>query len=282
MRSLSKRTILLLLLFFMIICFFAISKFKKFGHNARELQKVALAATLSKTTKPVIPEEQIAFSVDRTKKLDTDLQVKEKSAEMTSPSNEDSNGTYAEFINDLQKTPVIKTCLMFEAEGIPLFKKLIESPKLFEFLVLDQKLELILLSYRLPINQALALRFDENPTLYHDMSFAFEFYQAQKELEVNLPFARQIETRGYYARVLAKILRKNPNLIGDPSVSALCNEFVNIEKSVSKDEMNYAIYGFMQRGQVKPEEIDFDPNFIPTVKVKTGEDGNKFYFAGKK
>jgi hypothetical protein len=282
MGPLVKKILWTFFLVFIVICFFGFGKLKKFAHDARESQKIALMAVGGNAPRSAPQESQISpFSSDKPEERTKQPQGIEKIAAATSLPGEDSKYTYSELIKDVQKRPLINTCTLLEGDGTPLFKKLLERPSGFELLVIDQRLEVGLIAYRLPINQALALQLDENPSLFHDMRFSLDFYRAQKELEVNLPLARQIETRGYYTRILAKILRQNPNLIGDPAVSALCDEFANIQRPTSQEEMNKEMYAFMQRAQVKPEEIDFNPNFKPTVEVVTGAEGNKFYFLKK-
>ncbi|MGZ3797899.1 MAG: hypothetical protein ACXVB1_16125 [Pseudobdellovibrionaceae bacterium] len=184
----------------------------------------------------------------------------------------------AEFIKKIHEIPLIKTCTMFEGRGLLLFKALLARPRGFRVFVIDQRLEIGLLSIRFPINQSLFARLDEVPSLFHDMRFALDIYRAQKELEENLPLAREIQLHGYYARTIAKILRRNPSLLGNPEVSSLCQQFADIKRPLSQEEMNSEIEGFMRRAQVKPEEIDFDPNFKPDVLLGTAPDGNKVYY----
>lgn len=274
-----KKILGAILVAFVVVCFFCVGKLRKFAQDSRESQRAALIAAGAKAPALVTPGPEVATeSSDKSEKETQPSEDNQVSAAATASASDASEYTTAEFIQDIQKKPLIETCSMLGGERTPLFKKIIGNPRGFKILVLDQMLELGTLAYRLPINQVVALQVDENPSLLQDVRYAIDIYRARKELEANLPFARQIETRGYYTRVLAKIAKQNPNILGDSALSGLCDKFANTQSPLSQEEMNREVYAFMERAQVNPADIDFNPNYKPTVEISKSIDGVGIYF----
>jgi hypothetical protein len=279
MSSLRKKIVWIFLAAFIVLCFFGVSELKKFSQRERESRKLGMMGSVGKDSQlePAEAPRNFPSSSDVSKVKTSPIPETSKAETRVPLPAENSKESNAEFIKEVQKIPLIKTCTMFEGRGLLLFKAMLARPRGFQIFVIDQRIEIGLLSIRLPINQSLFARLDETPSLFRDMRFALDIYRAQKELEENIPLARKIQLHGYYARTIAKILRRNPSLLGNPEVSSLCQQFVDIKRPLSQEEMNIEIEGFMRRAQVKPEEIDFDPNFKPNVVLRTGPDGNKVY-----
>jgi hypothetical protein len=176
--------------------------------------------------------------------------------------------TSAELVRFILKEPIIDVCPLMQGRMQKIFKHMLKSPEFMHTMIKYRPgISVGLLSYRLPINQALAFRLDEKPSLINDVSFAYENYRARRELEKYLPLARQVETQSYFAATLQKIVEKNPSLLDNPKLNDLCEQLTNTAHPLSQNEMVEELRGFMQMAQVKPEEINFNADYQPSVRL---------------
>lgn len=268
MKSPFKLLFAIIFITFLGLCFVGGIQFRRWTQNLRDQQKLFLQTTLGPKTSP-----------NRSPIVTNQEPPLQSPAETTAG---ESPYDLREFFERNQKKPLIETCSWLSPDKAPLFNTLLNKPKFFELMVMEQSLEIGLFAYRLPLVQALALKADEVPTLSNDVDFAWATFKAKKELEEYLPMARQVETQGYYARILAKILRQNPSLFGDHRLSTLCERFTNPDEPLSQEEMNHEVDLILQIAQVKPEEIDFDPHFKPSVEISRSHNGVPIYALKRK
>lgn len=273
MDSILKKILSASLVVIAAICIWGFFELKEFAHQSRNSQKMGFASSVG------TPKSRVEVSTSSG--TESQERVKESTADSAANPIAETKYTYADLLKEVQERPLIGTCKMLGAERLPLFRKLLERPKAFEILAMDQRLEIGLLAYHLPINQSLVLQLDETPSLVQDAKYSLAIYKAKQELEDSISWARQVEIHGYYARILAQIVSKNPSLLGDSEVMKLCDKFSNLQNPTTQEEMNKEVVGFMQRAQIKPGEIPFNPNFRPTVEVTKGPDGNFIYFSKK-
>lgn len=260
MKSASHRVLLAVVVLLILTVLLGLHKIRTFAQEGRQQQKMTLEAIFPKPSlTPAMNTESAPGSQD----------VPRESQATPPPAlekKEDPN--YMAYLVDLvQKTPVIEICTWFEGSKSNVFLKFVNKPRIFDILVDDQIVEIALYSYRFPKNQAVMMQLAEEPTLVNDVKFALDIYMAKKEIEENLELARQIQMHGYYARVLAKIAARNPSIVGDSRLASLCQQFINMQEPLSQEAMNAEIFGFLQQAQVKPEEINFDPNYRSPLTI---------------
>lgn len=239
----ASRTQLLGVVLFVLVlvCFAAGIKFRIWAQETREAQKIILSSLL---TQPLERSPQ------------SDAEIHQYS-------------DLKQLLEQDQAEPIIKTCSWFAPDKSSTFNKLINRPKVFENLILDQTQEIGLFSYRLPLTRSLILRLKDTSEFQNDFHFIFDFLLARMELQAHLSKARLVDTHGYYTRLLAKIVRQNPSLTEDVRLSRLCEKIANIESPLSREEMNREIEIFMELAQVRAEEIDYNPRYESRVNLSS-------------
>jgi hypothetical protein len=180
----------------------------------------------------------------------------------------------ADFVKTISQKPLVDVCDWFEGKGLGTFQQMLAKPQFLTSVVkYKPKMAVGLLSYRFPLHQALALRLDEPPSLANDIRLALETRKARKELDEYLPFARQVELQNYYAMTLVKVVIKDPHLLGNSKVNVLCQRIANTRNLLTQKDMNNEIYGFMKTARVKPEDVGFNPKYVPSVRVVEKSEG---------
>lgn len=104
----------------------------------------------------------------------------------------------------------------------------------------------------------------------------------QLELVQNLPKAREVALRAYYAMMLARVTYKNPQMMGDPEITSICDRLKNNNENLQRAELNAIMYNYMQRAQIKPADIKFNPSFVPAIEIVNGPDGPTYIEKTKK
>lgn len=257
-------TVLLLAICAMV---FGIQEIRTFAHEARESRKSSSKLSPAETAS-VSAAEPKSESTNKNNASPLPSQEIFTGATSTQISQDkDHYPSARESIHYVHKLPVIETCTWFEPEKGKLFEKFRIKPKGFEILVMNRSFEISTLSARLPKNIELILRQEEDPTFVNDLSYAALVYQANNEVAKNLERARLVDIRGYYARVLAQIVFKNPSLVGDPELISNCKAITDLSSPMNRAELNEKVIGFMQRAQVKDSEIAFDPQYMSKLVI---------------
>jgi len=279
--QLKNKIFLIGLMGLLIFLIWSVTSLRKMAKDVRDYQKSFLTSSVPRNSS----SSDIATSKEKSSDLLRGSEVEGKIVTSSpSPIAEPSPipeppYTFATLVEDLNSKSVVAVCDFFGTEsGLRIFKNMQKRPSLMDsILSTGGMLDVGLLSYRLPVNQALVLRLEEQPSLLNDLSFAFEIFKAKVELQKNLGLAKQVEVQSYYANILAKIVSKNPNLLEDANIRQLCGRLTNIKEPLSQEAMNAEVLGFMQRAQVKPEEVNFKPDYSPTVQLLQHTSGHWEY-----
>jgi hypothetical protein len=248
----------------------------------RASQREMITAFAPKMSKPLKSDVNTPTESNTSKEIPSVPSASETETKDQATLSAESEKKFKDVLEYLENKPLISTCQwLVKAES----KKKEEQLSFFKRVSPIMKLETILgpmlFQMRLPKYREAILAAEEDPNLIQNVQFAVQLYLVKAELEAHIEEAKKIQLHAYYAWVLSQIVLKNPDLIGDGSLIETCEKFQNFTSPLSQQELNEEVYQLLERSQVKQDEIDFDPQFVPQAQVRWGPQGFT-YSASKK